>query len=178
MGRVKVKKPCKEKKPNKMSKFKPEKVMDIDRNNLDLECVKLPKVYLVFGEAYAESLLHSDEADRDLKIIKAELDFKVRSKPKKYKLKARVTEKAIENAILTSKEYRKAEKVCIERRYTTSLLREILRSLEMKKKSLENLVILHGQNYFSTPTPKNVDKETVKDLRQKLIAGRTKKRKG
>jgi hypothetical protein len=58
----------------------------------------------------------------------------------------------------------------IEVRYDYDMSRSALSAIDSKKSALENLVKLHGQNYFAGPTiPRNLNKEWLESQKEKQV---------
>jgi len=60
------------------------------------------------------------------------------------------------------KSYKVAAKEVLRLRHAADVLQAAVTALDHRKKALENLVYLHGQNYFSEPHARDGDsRETV-----------------
>ena len=123
---------------------------EIDPNNLDKELLNQPKMFLEYAEKLADAKRILEEAKAELDLVRAEEDNKVRTDPKKYGLN-RVSEGGILNKVVLTKRYRKALRVSIKRKHAVDILQAAVNAMDHRKKSLERLVHLHAQNYYSTP---------------------------
>jgi hypothetical protein len=145
-------------------------IFDFDLNLLDVECRCQPKLYFKYAEQYEEVLRKLDNAERILKAIDAKLDDRIRAKEK-------LTETAIKNKILLHEKHEiQAEKVS---RYTykAGILRQILVSLEHRKRMIEKAVDLHGQKYFATPKISDRSEDIKNKIEQRAFIVKQRKKK-
>lgn len=138
---------------------------EIDLNRLDDECLAQPSLYMKYATELAEAKFDYDEAKARFDVAKAELQLDVRDNPDAYQLK-KVTEATIEAAVVASEAYQKAQQKVNKCKHKVGLLEAAVGAIEQKKRMLENLVTLHGQNYFSQPKPKGMGKEVAENFRQ------------
>lgn len=129
---------------------------DIDRYNLDDEWVKQPKLYHTFATKLANAKKRLEEAKAYLELMEADLNFKIRQDPTTYGL-SKVTDKSVEAAILTRKVYQTARDSFIKAKHRVDLLDGAVRTLDHRKRALEDLVDLHLNDYFSRPQAKRSD---------------------
>lgn len=142
-----------------------QKDLEIDPNALDVEWLRQPKLIGKYHDLLVDAKEEVDDARQDLDNEKAKLDLDIRSNKEKYDLD-KTTEAVISSTILLQKSYKEAQKEFNEANYNHLMIQNSLKALEHKKKALENLVILHGQNYFASPKePRNLDKEYTKTLK-------------
>jgi hypothetical protein len=160
---------------------------EIDENNLVREWTNQPKLFfqhsvmLVSARKRSEQLKASISLiNDDIKTIKAKLDLKIRRDPEKYNI-PKITEPSVTAAILIQpclerkeEEKRTLEKRLISVKYRIGILEAVVSTLEQRKSALQDLVRLHGQNYFSTPQVQGVDQETIDDMIKR--EARTKKK--
>lgn len=141
------------KEPNRQVKMTEEHVelkLGIDRNRLDDEWVDHPAMYHYWACHAAEAQIRYDETKSKLDLIKAELDDDIRTDPQAYGVK-KVTEKAIENAILIQPSYKSVLKKMHQARHDLEIARANLNSLEHKKRALSLLTELWIRDYYSDP---------------------------
>lgn len=124
--------------------------VEIDKDNLVEEIVNQPKFYFTYARRLAEARKDYDYAKANKEAVYADLDYKIRNSPEDYGLE-KVTEGAVKAAIPDEKEYKKAEQKVIDAKHEVGMLEAVVATLEHRKRMLEKLVDLHGQNYFSTP---------------------------
>lgn len=162
-------------------------LFEIDMNRLDEEWTNQPKLYFKYAEKLAEAKERAARREAQLeasndhrKAVRAELDLKIRKKPKKYLgTDVKMTETAITNCILVHPKYKVAQELVyeakenlIETNKKVSSGYSIVFMLDHRKCALERLVTLWGQNYFSTPVADNEIKQNF----EKSAARRKKKK--
>lgn len=125
-------------------------ILKIDQNNLDLEWIKQPDLVYEIAMDVANNRLRMDTLKDELSLLEATLSKEARSNPEDFEIE-KVTEKAIEMAILSHEDYQAKQIECRDARYDYEINVALLNALEHKKRALESLVSLHGQSYFSTP---------------------------
>lgn len=151
-----------------MEEFNYEKEVQIDESALDIEWLEQPDKMRKMVKLQAQLKKEYDFAVEKLSVIKAQLDFDIRSNPEKYNIE-KVTEKAVESAILLQDEYKQASKEVIEARYEYESAKGGVLSFEHRKSSLENLVKLLLQGYFAGPKmPRNISDELKNKQERKV----------
>jgi hypothetical protein len=139
----------------------------IDETALDVEWLQQASLLMKYCRHEALCQKKFEQAEANYQITKAELDRDVRENPKKFDL-LKETEGAINAAIRATDEYRDAKVQVTETQYEWNMAKSAVRSLYAKKDALENLVRLHGQQYFAGPSvPRNLDKEWEEKQRNK-----------
>jgi hypothetical protein len=140
----------------------------IDPDNLDVEWLNQPALFLKYSRHLAQMRKELDESRQDLDIKKAEVDRKIRENPEAYGIEGKVTEGAIQSAILTEDEYQEAQKDYLEVKYEMDMAQGAVNAFNQRKEALENLVKLHGMNYFAGPQmPRDLSFEAKKFSDQK-----------
>jgi hypothetical protein len=136
--------------------------VQIDESNLDREWIEHPKNFYKAAKALATKKNELAIAKAFLDVEEAEVELDVRSDPAKYKIKD-VKEGAIKLRITLHTRVRNAIQSVNEVKHELDIMQARVDALEHKKRALENLVALHGQNYFSSPRQKGVDAEMVRE---------------
>lgn len=131
-----------------------------DKDNLDEEWVRQPELYHEYATQLADARLEQSEAQNKLEIVTANLDAEIRSDPESYGL-AKITDAVVKATIPSQPEHKKATQKVQKARHRVDVLQAAVAALDHKKKALENLVYLHGQNYFSSPHAKGMDGEEI-----------------
>ncbi len=145
--------------------------LEIDMDSLDEEWINQPELFHKYAiKASLYSKKH-DEAKAELDVVKAEAGKRIRQNPQKYGIK-KVSEKAIEEAIILDHSYQEALEALHSAKYKWDIARDAVRALDQRCKALENEVKLHGQNYFSTPQADETSREAVNDIERKAIRRR------
>ena len=149
-----------------------EKDIQIDESALDVEWLSQASLMLKYTRHQASTAKDEELAKEELDLVKAELDKEIRSEPEKFKIE-KITEGAITSAILTSKRYKEISQRCIDAKFENNVAKGAVRSFEQRKDALENLVRLHGQQYFAGPkVPRDLAWEV--EERQKRIDAKVK----
>lgn len=151
-----------------------EGIFDIDKDSLDREWVRQPKLYFRYAEKLADANAEVAREKTQLDLARAMASKLVRLNPQKFGLE-RVSEGAIANALTSIKMVRVALKRFNRAQHEADVIQAAVRALDHKKKALESLVFLHGQNYFSSPkTPKGEAGQAVQDMVKRAIRRRGK----
>lgn len=149
---------------------------EIDQNRLDEEWVNQPKLFFRYAKKLADTKQNLDNVKNYLNITHAEISKNIRDNPEKFDL-AKVTEKAIESLIPLQKTHNFALLKLNEAKHEVDIYQAAVTALEHRKVALQNLVSLHGQNYFSTPIAKGDNKEAMEEIEKKAIRSKRKRRK-
>ena len=150
---------AKDKKKKKKDKGD-DSIFEIDKYRLDVEWQKQPKLFYEYSLKLAEAQRQADEAANALKAVEASVASAIRRDPGKFKLE-KVTESAIKENVPLQPDYINAIERVNETKHAVGILVATVRALEHKKRALEKLVDLHGQNYFSEPRSEHAG-ETLK----------------
>jgi len=151
-----------------MNKVKAESVVNIDENNLGRECVKLPTDYIQAAFQSCEAKKDVAEARAELSVIEADLAKEIRSDPAAFGIE-KITEAAINAAVITHKDYQQAKGQLLEGEYNADLAQALVWALEHKKRALTLLVDLHGMSYFSTPKTTEAGREALDRMNQRKV---------
>lgn len=125
----------------------------IDETQLDREWLDHPERFYEAATELAEARHRVAEAKANLDVIEAQTTKKVRASPEKYEI-LKVTEGAIADAVKLTAEHALAVGKLNKAKYRQDMCQALVDALDHKKKALESLVYLHGQNYFSSPKVK------------------------
>ena len=143
---------------------------EIDLHNLHEEWVSQVRMYRHYAEKlanarcqYEHAKTDKDGAEKDQKLIGAEVDLEIRrNSPDKYGLE-KLTEKTVENLVLTHKRYKSVQdevfrfqRIAIDLGYKVGMLEATIKTLDNRKKALEDTVQLRQSDYFSEPRPPRV----------------------
>jgi hypothetical protein len=147
----------------------------IDNSALDLEWEDQPVLMMRYSKNAAETRKTLDYAKEKVDLVRAELDKMIRTNPAEFSIE-KITEGAIQSAIITHSRYIKVNAALIEAKYEADIAQGAVRAFDARKDALENLVRLHGQQYFAGPRiPRNLQEErAAKDQKaNKRIAAAT-----
>lgn len=147
-----------------------ERDIRIDETALDVEWLEQASLMLKYTKYMAQCAMSVDQAKEKLDVVKAELDFKIRSDPEKYEI-VKITEAVVSNTTLLSQEYKDANAELLQARYDYDIAKAAVSAMHARKDALENLVKLHGMQYFAGPRmPRNIAEErSIKEAQQKAV---------
>lgn len=135
----------------------------VDESALDREWVAQPARYFRYAELLAAAKLEHARLENELKVAEAEVSVDIRNNPDAYGIKPyrdSVKEGDVEIRVKLHKRVQAAVKAVNQAQHEIDVLNAACRALDHKKAALENLVSLHGQNYFSTPRERQAANET------------------
>ena len=149
-----------------------EKDLTIDPDSLDTEWLDQPRLMLRYAKHASKMKMEVERAKEKLDIIRADLDKKIRVVPEEFGI-TKLTESVITSTVITQVKYRTGNEAFLEAAYEANMAQGALRALEGKKTALENLVKLHGQQYFAGPSvPRDLSKEwEIKEKQRESDAG-------
>lgn len=137
----------------------------IDPDELDVECCRQADVFFEWAEQAIESKSKVDKLKRECQQHEAFLLLDVRHNPEQYKLQ-NPTEKSIAAVVCQLVSYIEMQKGLEAVEKENAMLWKAVEALDQKKRSLDNLVKLHGQNYFAGPKVPHDLSEAWKNRRQ------------
>lgn len=144
-----------------------DKDIRIDESSLDMEWLDQPSLMMKYARNAAEMRKLMDLAKENLDVVRAEIDRDVRENPERFGI-TKITDAVVAATVLRDKEYQKASKEFIDARYALDIANAAVRSMDARKDALENLVRLHGLQYFAGPQmPRNLTE--MRDMRTKQI---------
>ena len=131
----------------------------IDPDSLDIEWLEQPKLMVAYAQHSARTRQQMEHGKERLDIVRAELDKEIRSEPNKFGIE-KVTEGAINSTITTNEKFQEAQEEYRQAQYEFNMAQGAARAIDGKKDALENLVRLHGQQYFAGPqVPRDLSHE-------------------
>lgn len=134
----------------------------IDQLRLDREWVKQPKLFLHYSEALAKARTKMDRAKDNVDFVKADLDGIVRDDMNANGVK--ITEASVQSNISIHPDMQAALLSLADARDEVNMMQAAVSALEHKKYALQNLVSLHSQNYFSSLTVGEEDREAAQEI--------------
>lgn len=138
--------------------------LTINLSDLHHDWQKQPTIYEKWGGRLSIALEERDNVKTNLDLTKAELDMEVRNSPEEYGLE-RVTEGAVNAAILQEHKFKKAQKRLAKKQSSVEYLKQALIAINQKKSALEAEVRLYLGAYFSEPVAGNPDFDVEMDQR-------------
>jgi hypothetical protein len=140
--------------------------LTIRKDELDREWILQAKTFDKWARRAARAQRNVDQAKADLDVCHAEQAKDIREIPDKYSIE-KITDKVVEDTIILQHEYQRALKALNDAKYEKNIVDSVVESLQQKKYALQNLVTLHGQDYFSTPRAKESDRELIDEMKKK-----------
>lgn len=149
-----------------------EKDLQIDADNLDVEFLRQPSLYMQYAEESANAKDRLSRAKETLEVVRAETDFKVRDNPAAFGV-LKITEDAISAAILRSDEYKKANENYLSAKHAADLFQAAVIAMDQRKTSLEQLARLTIAGYCAMPSEPH-DPSTFTERMEKIRDKETK----
>lgn len=144
-----------------------EQDISIDEQALDVEWLRQAAIMFRYAKHAADTKKEVDEAKERLDVGKAQLEMSIRSEPEKYGI-SKVTESAIQSALLLQAEYQRLTQNYIDAKYENDVAAAVVRAVDQKKTALENLVKLLGVSYFAGPkAPRDLAQEWIREQERK-----------
>lgn len=143
-----------------------QKDIEIDPGRLDLACVNQPALFFKWAERAitASTTVDKTKLSRDVK--EAQLEMACRREPTAFGI-LKPTEGAIKAAIRQHDDWLKANEIYINAREESKLMDAAVNAMEQRKRMLEVLITLHGQQYFAGPS---VPRDLVADWKEQQAA--------
>lgn len=138
------------------------KDMKIDETALDVELLNQPKLATKWGEYWARCQKKFTQAEENVKVVRSELVEEIFAKGGKP------TGPIIEAYYRTHPRHIKAKKKWIKAQFELNMADVAKWQIgNTRKESLQELVKLHGQSYFSGPNvPRDLTNEAAKKRKQ------------
>jgi len=128
----------------------------IDETALDVEWLEQATLMIKYAKHAAVMRQRLDLAKELLDLVRAELDKEIRSNPERFDID-KITETVVQNTIIQQDRFKKANENLINTKFETDIAQSAVRAMDARKDALENLVRLHGQQYFAGPkVPHNI----------------------
>jgi hypothetical protein len=128
----------------------------IEPGQLDVECVRQPELFFKWAERSIGVRAEVDRLKLEMETTEAKLALEARSFPSEYGI-TKVSEHAISAGVTASEKFQTAAKAHLAAKYEAALYDSAVAAMEQKKRMLEVLVTLHGQEYFAGPSvPRNL----------------------
>jgi hypothetical protein len=125
--------------------------LNIDKNNLDVECMDQARRFMKWSVDYAEAVRVRDEAKRKASIVKSNINLDVRSRPDEYGLGSKPTVDSVSAIVDSHEEVNKAETMVSDAQYAVNIFGAAKEALDQRRAMLERLVSLYISGYYSQP---------------------------
>lgn len=149
----------------------------IDESSLDIEWLEQPRLMMEYSRHQSELEKEKDFMEEKLDLLESTLDHQIRSNPEKFGIDYKLTETVVGNHIKMNKEHKELKEALLDIRYEINTAKGAVKAFDARKSALENLVKLHGQQYFAGPNlPRDITEERNK-IQKSPAARITRKRK-
>ena len=156
--------------------------IEIDDSALDVEWLHQPALALKYGVYLAECRQTLQQAEETVKLIRAELIKKANDDSDRYLGKGvKPTGANIESYYRNHRRHKEAKEEWVKAQFEVNVAEVAYKEISTARKAaLQNLVELHGQNYFAGPsvprdlTYENLQKEKQKSSNKKIRMTRKK----
>jgi len=138
--------------------FNYEEDLKIDPNYLDAEFLNHSLLFMKYAQESARSNKAAKAAEEHVKTVRSQIIKRCKESGDKH------TETTLEAAYRLDPEYIEAKQEWIEATFYADLCNNAVFAMQSRKSALENLIRLHGQEYFSTPQEPRDLPEAVKRL--------------
>lgn len=150
--------------------------VNIDINSLDKEWLDLPFLLAEYGERCANAKRKMLKAEEKVKTIRSEIILDVARNPDVLGPNVKPTAPNIEAYYRDHPDHQDAKDELINSTHNHEVIQSAVFALQAKKQALENLVKLHGMDYFSEPHIKN--DEITEEARSIRKRKRVKRKRG
>jgi len=151
-------------------------IFDLSLSRLDVHWTEQPKIVARFSKEQADAKDELRRAKGKLEAVRAELGSDIRRNPKEYDVE-KPTEGAVNSTIPTCPEFIVAQNKVFKLEHLSDLLHGILKALDDRKRALEGLVYLYGQDYFSVPKLSVNGRKAVEEYNKHVARDKMKNRK-
>ncbi len=127
------------------------KDLQIDPEQLDVACIEQADLYFRYAEQSVEARANYEDLKFELEVLTAKLSGEIRTDPDRFGL-SKPTEGAISAVLTCHPKYQEATKNLLAARRQSEMAQKQEGAFEQRKRMLENLIALHGQQYFAGPT--------------------------
>lgn len=160
-----------------MSSYKED--LRIDRYNLEEALIRQPQLYMTWAIKAANATIEKEHAKNRLEVVKADIDKRIRSNPKRYGFPdGKATEAGVKLQIAQHSKVERYTRLYLEALRDEKILFEAKTAFHHRKKMLESLVSLNVQLHFAEPkVPLSKQDTTFKDRGNDIRRGLKRRKK-
>ena len=147
-------------------------IFKINQLTLDKHWLDQPKLVIKYGLELADAKDRLDRTKSSLDVTKAVAMAQIRLVPKDFGLSEKPTVTALAASVDTHTKVQEIQDKLHKRKHTVEILQAMMNALEHRKRTLEGLVSLHGQQYFAIPQADEVGQEVLKTQTQGSVRNR------
>lgn len=152
--------------PRQMPEYDFQGDLAIDEDSLDQEWVNQPQLMMKYSALSVVAQDNVRKLEERLKIIRSELILEAND-PDSGVLD-KINQQTVEAYYRDHKRHKRAKQMLFDAMLEAEMLQNAVFAFQARKLALENLVRLHGQNYFGTPNTGVLDEEAFERI-EKLI---------
>jgi len=123
----------------------------IDPAQLDVCWLEQPNLVAKYGKALARAEMEAKQTAEDVKSIRSDIIIAISADPSPLGDGVKPTAPVVEAYYRQDADYRRAKARMIKAEATAERLRQCINALYNRRTALENLVRLHGQEWFAGP---------------------------
>lgn len=151
--------------------------LEIDPNELDVQAGLQGELFFKWADLSIEAQEEQDRAKLNLETAEADLFQKAKLDPDSFGI-TKATDASTSQAVRLQPKYLEASERLIQAKANAARLRAAVGAMEQKKRMIEILVTLHGQQYFAGPSvPRNLA-DAWKEVRENREQNVHEKQKG
>jgi len=146
-----------------------EQDLEINPNELDVQASMQAEIYFKWAEKAVKARERLDRAKFQLEVSQATLSSQARVDPDSFGI-TKVTKTGLDAAVKSHPDYVEAYEEYLKAKSSSALMDKAADAMEQKKRMIEVLITLHGQQYFAGPSvPRNLS-EAWKEAKEKTSA--------
>ena len=134
--------------------------LEIDEYNLIEEWQNQAGLFMSYASSSADTQQELDDTKDQLDVKQAQVELDIRNGVYPLAGDVKVTDKAVAALVTNDPEVIKLKQQYNELKKEATLYKKIEQAFEMRKKALENIVILTGREQYAEPRDKSGDVET------------------
>jgi hypothetical protein len=144
--------------------------LEIDEYNLIEEWQNQAGLFMSYASSSADTQQELDDTKDRLDVKQAQVELDIRNGVYPLAGDVKVTDKAVAALVTNDPEVIKLKQQYNELKKEATLYKKIEQAFEMRKKALENIVILTGREQYAEPRDKSGDVETriINEKEQKI----------
>lgn len=131
---------------------------EIDPRQLDVEFMRNSDVFVKWAERLVDAKAHEEFCEFQLEKVESSLMLRAADNPQDFGI-TKPTVDAVKAGVRIHKEYEEAARNYRKARKTVGLLDVAVKSMSIRKSTLEDLARLHAMQYFAGPeVPRDLNK--------------------
>lgn len=150
------------------------KLTEVDEYALEKEWTEHPGRFMECCDLLNEARAEQDRIENDYAVLTAKLSLEFRESPREYGVDYKITENTVTQFLDTQPEIIRMKEKLRTINFEVRKYEKLVKAMEKKTKSLENLVHLMSMQYYNSEPKerKGVHPDVVKKVRSKAVAKR------